>query len=33
MATFVALRRPVTIMVKDSTNPNNMTNDLVILKF
>ena len=33
MATFVALRQPVTIVVKDLTTPDNLTNDLFILKF
>ena len=27
MATFVVLRHPVTILVTDSTNPDNLTND------
>ena len=32
MATFVVLRHPVTILVTDLTNPDNLTNDLVLLK-
>ena len=28
---FVILRHPVTILVTDFTNPNNFTNDLLIL--
>ena len=31
MAAFVILRHPVTIWVTDSTNPHNLTNDLLIL--
>ena len=31
MATFVALRHPVTILVTDFTNMDNLTNDLHIL--
>ena len=31
MTTFVVLRHPVTILVADFTNPNNLTNDLIIL--
>ena len=31
MATFFILKHPVTILVTDFTNPNNLTNDLVIL--
>ena len=30
MATFAALRHPVTIIVTDFTNPENLTNDLFI---
>ena len=33
MATFVILRLPVTILVKDFTNPDNFTNNLLILNF
>ena len=32
MATFIALRHPVTILVTVFTNPNNLTNDMFILK-
>ena len=32
MATFIALRHPVTILVTVSTNPDNFTNDLSIFK-
>ena len=32
MATFVILRHPVTILVADSTHPDNLTNALFILK-
>ena len=32
MATFIALRHPVTILVIVFTNPENLTNDLLILK-
>ena len=32
MANFVILRRPVTILVRDFTNPDNLTNDLLIFK-
>ena len=28
MATFVVLRHPVTILVKDLTNPDNLSNDI-----
>ena len=31
MATFVVLRNPVNILVTDFTNPENLTNDLLIL--
>ena len=31
MATFVALRHPVTILVTDVINPDNLTNNLLIL--
>ena len=31
MATFAILRQPVTILVTDYTNPNNLTNDSLIL--
>ena len=31
MATFFILKHPVTILVTDFTNPNNLTNDLLIL--
>ena len=31
MATFVVLRHFVTILVTDFTNPDNLTNDLLIL--
>ena len=30
MATFVILRHPVTILITDFTNPNSLTNDLLI---
>ena len=33
MATFVILRHPVTSLVTDFTNPENWTNDLLILNF
>ena len=33
MATFVGLRYPVIISVTDFTNPDNLTNDLLILIF
>ena len=33
MATFVILRHLVTILVTDFTNPDNLTNDLLILDF
>ena len=33
MATFVVLGHPVTILVTDLTNSNNLTNDLLILFF
>ena len=31
MATFVIIRYPVTIMITDFNNPENLTNDLLIL--
>ena len=31
MSTFFVLRHPVAILVKDSTHPKNLTNDLLIL--
>ena len=31
MANFVVLKHPVTILVTDSANPDNLTNDLLIL--
>ena len=33
MATFVALRYPVIILVTDFTDPNNFTNDILIINF
>ena len=33
MATFVDLRHPVNILITDFTNPDNLTNDLLILNF
>ena len=33
MAAFVLLRNPVTIFVADVTNPDNFTNDLIILNY
>ena len=33
MATFVLLWHPVTILVTVTTNPDNLTNDVLILKF
>ena len=33
MATFIVLRHHVTIFVTTLTNPNNLTNDLLTLKF
>ena len=32
MATFVVLRHPVTILVTNLTNPNNLTNDPLLLR-
>ena len=32
MVTFIMHRHPVTILVTDFTNPNNLTNDPLILK-
>ena len=32
MATFIVLRHPVTILVTELSNPDNLTNDLIILK-
>ena len=32
MATFIVLRNPVTILVTVLTNPDNLTNDIFILK-
>ena len=33
MATFVALRHPVSILVTDFSNPDNLPEDLLILNF
>ena len=33
MATFVVLKHPITVLVTDFTNPDNLTNDLLILKY
>ena len=33
ITTFVVLRQPVNILVSDLTNPDNLTNDLLILNY
>ena len=33
MATFVILKHPVTILITDLTNPDNLTNDPLILMY